>query len=94
MQLLFIVRIGQAATPTRSQVSDLPDQPSITSSSTTGDQYTALQNLVRRWRWAMRVSARGAGGNKGLMNLSLLRIDALFTEWQKGSGYGVVPKIA
>ena len=93
MQLLFIVRIGQAATPTRNQASDLADQPSVTPSSATSDQYTALQNLVRRWRWAMRVSARGAGGNKGLMNLSLLRIDALFTEWQKGSGYGVVPKI-
>jgi hypothetical protein len=94
MQLLFIVRIGQAVTPTRNQASDLQDQPSVTPNSTTSDLYAALQNLVRRWRWAMRVSARGAGGNKGLMNLSLLRIDALFTEWQKGSGYGVVPKIA
>ena len=77
MQLLFIAQAGQS--------NGNPEEANT-------EQYTTLQNLVRRWRWAMRVSARGAGGNKGLMNLSLLRIDALFTEWQKGSGYGIIVK--
>jgi hypothetical protein len=39
-----------------------------------------LLDYITRWRWAMKVSSRGAGGRKGLMNLSLLRMDAMIIE--------------
>lgn len=38
----------------------------------------ALNDLVTRWRWAMRLDS-GNPGN-GLMSLGLLRIDGLFAE--------------
>lgn len=43
-------------------------------------EYRTLLDYVTRWRWAMKVSSRGAGGQKGLMNLSLMRMDALLAE--------------
>ena len=41
--------------------------------STSQDEVNTLNDLVRRWRWAMRI----AGGNSGsqLMSLGLLRLD-------------------
>ncbi|OQU94945.1 Fungal specific transcription factor domain-containing protein isoform 1 [Cladophialophora immunda] len=45
-------------------------------------EHEELRKLTQRWRWALRLAAQGAGGRKGLMTLSLLRIDALFIEWQ------------
>tara|TARA_R110002060_G_scaffold19244_4_gene26246 strand:+ start:210 stop:455 length:246 start_codon:yes stop_codon:yes gene_type:complete len=81
MQLIFILELSRPGT-----------DPNSDAAMT--EQQVTLHGLARRWRWAMRVAARGAGGNKGLMNLSLLRVDALFTEWQEGSGYGIVVKSA
>lgn len=43
-------------------------------------EYRLLLDYLTRWRWAMKVASRGAGGRKGLMNLSLLRMDALLIE--------------
>ena len=81
MQLIFILELSRPGTDPNSDAAMTERQ-------------VTLHGLARRWRWAMRVAARGAGGNKGLMNLSLLRVDALFTEWQEGSGYGIVVKSA
>jgi len=75
MQLLLLVRALQIEPASVTNVIGT-DGPNV------DDQYQALQDYVRRWRWALRVSSRSAGGDKGLVNLSLLRIDALFTEWQ------------
>jgi len=47
-------------------------------------EYTELQTLTKRWRWALRLAERGASGRRGLMGGSLRRIEALFTEWQTG----------
>lgn len=47
-------------------------------------EYMELQDLTKRWRWALRLAERGAGGRKGLMSSSLRRVEALFTEWQIG----------
>jgi hypothetical protein len=44
------------------------------------DDYRDLLDYITRWRWALKVASRGAGGRKGLMNLSLLRMDALIAE--------------
>lgn len=43
-------------------------------------EYIQLLDYLTRWRWAMKVASRGPGGQKGLMNLSLLRMDALLAE--------------
>ncbi|PLB44213.1 hypothetical protein P170DRAFT_513438 [Aspergillus steynii IBT 23096] len=74
-----------------------PDHPDIrrpsTGSSSAGapspnanytfiKEYTELQGLTRRWRWALRLAERGAGSRKGLISASLKRIEALFREWQ------------
>lgn len=40
-------------------------------------EYRELQALIRRWRWANRVSAHGAAGVKGLTNLGLLKVEPL-----------------
>lgn len=39
--------------------------------------------LGRKWRWILRLVARGAAGKKNLTDISLHRIDALFTEWNQ-----------
>ncbi|OKL62769.1 hypothetical protein UA08_01329 [Talaromyces atroroseus] len=39
--------------------------------------------LGRKWRWILRLVARGAAGKKNLTDISLHRIDALFTEWSQ-----------
>lgn len=57
-------------------------------SATFSDEHTEVQALTKRWRWALRLAQRGAGGRKGLMNASLRRTEALFREWQIGKGTG------
>lgn len=52
------------------------------------NEYAELQTLTKRWRWALRLAERGAGGRRGLMGGSLRRIEALFTEWQTGKSDG------
>lgn len=46
--------------------------------------HVELEALTKRWRWALRLAQRGAGGRKGLMSVSLRRTEALFREWQIG----------
>jgi len=44
-----------------------------------------INDLVGRWRWAMRIgSGSGNTGNGGLMSLGLLRLDGLMLENQNG----------
>ncbi|CAG8394451.1 unnamed protein product [Penicillium salamii] len=58
------------------------DIPSPEVNSSFAKEHTNLQSLTRRWRWALRLAERGAGGRKGLLGVSLRRIEALFREWQ------------
>lgn len=46
--------------------------------SETEAERNEINNLVGRWRWAMRVGS-GSTGN-GLMSLGLLRLDGLLLE--------------
>lgn len=41
------------------------------------NEHKELQDWVRRWRWATRISANGAGGSKGLTNLAFIKVEAL-----------------
>ncbi|ETS85864.1 hypothetical protein PFICI_03889 [Pestalotiopsis fici W106-1] len=63
---------------------DANDRPLESSS---GAQLSAvharLQNLAQRWRWTLRLATRGAANNKGLIDSSLRRVDALLTEWRR-----------
>lgn len=45
--------------------------------------YADIRMLAQKWRWLLRLAARGAAGKKNLIDISLLRIDALFTEWNQ-----------
>lgn len=40
-------------------------------------EHKELKDWVRRWRWATRISANGAGGSKGLTNLAFIKVEAL-----------------
>ena len=42
-----------------------------------GEEDRELRALVRRWRMAIRVSANGAAGARGLANLGLLRVETM-----------------
>lgn len=69
----------------RRQTNNIYEQPNQQAPNTTSflnlqDDYKTLLDYLTRWRWAMKISSRGAGGRKGLMNLSLLRLDALLSE--------------
>ena len=41
------------------------------------EEYGELQDYIKRWRWANRMSTSGAAGMKGLTNLGLLRVETL-----------------
>lgn len=36
-----------------------------------------LEQWIKRWRWANRISANGAAGVKGLTNLGLFKVETL-----------------
>lgn len=40
-------------------------------------EHTELQDWIRRWRWATRISANGAAGVKGLTNLGFIKVETL-----------------
>jgi hypothetical protein len=40
-------------------------------------EHTELQDWIRRWRWATRISANGAAGVKGLINLGFIKVETL-----------------
>lgn len=40
-------------------------------------EHSELQNWIRRWRWATRISANGAAGVKGLTNLGFIKVETL-----------------
>ena len=56
----------------------------LTSSSEA--EATEINDLVARWRWAMRIGS-GSAGN-GLMSLGLLRLDGMMLENGSGNGNG------
>lgn len=41
------------------------------------EDYNELQEWIRRWRRATRISANGAAGPKGLTNLAFIKVEAL-----------------
>ncbi|KAH8892655.1 hypothetical protein GQ53DRAFT_746115 [Thozetella sp. PMI_491] len=45
--------------------------------------HTEIRLLAQKWRWLLRLAARGAASKKSLIDTSLLRINALFTEWNR-----------
>ncbi|OAA55851.1 Transcription factor [Niveomyces insectorum RCEF 264] len=69
---------------------EAPQPPNTASFLGLQDEYKALLDHLTRWRWAMKISSRGAGGLKGLMNLSLLRLDALLSELSCASPHETV----
>lgn len=40
-------------------------------------EHAELQDWIRRWRWATRISANGAAGVKGLTNLGFIKVETL-----------------
>lgn len=56
MQLIFILELSRPGT-----------DPNSDAAMT--EQQVTLHGLARRWRWAMRVAARGAGGEQRLDEL-------------------------
>lgn len=40
-------------------------------------EFEELQDLIKRWRWANRISANSAAGAKGLTNLGLFKVETL-----------------
>ncbi|KAJ9157396.1 Fungal specific transcription factor domain containing protein [Pleurostoma richardsiae] len=102
MHLLVLTQASQGATPTGfSPPQESPTHfaalaqayspssagsPSQDSSFFFSGVHSELQALAKRWRWALRLAERGAGGQKGLMSASLRRTEALFREWQIGKG--------
>jgi hypothetical protein len=53
-------------------------QSTIERSNYTFDkEYAELQDWIRRWRWATRISANGAAGVKGLTNLGFIKVETL-----------------
>lgn len=53
--------------------------------SETAAEQAEINELVHRWRWAMRIGSGSAGS--GLMSLGLLRLDGLLLE-STGNGSG------
>lgn len=42
-------------------------------------QLVELQTLIKRWRWANRMSANSVAGAKGLTNLALFKVETLLS---------------
>ncbi|CAG9990129.1 unnamed protein product [Clonostachys byssicola] len=57
-----------------------PQPPSVKHFLGLRQEHRVLLDYATRWRWALKVASSGAGGQKGLMNLSLLRLDAGLSE--------------
>ncbi|EFX05162.1 fungal specific transcription factor domain containing protein [Grosmannia clavigera kw1407] len=74
--------VGSSQAPNSSTSPDVED--SAPSGHYLDAMHTELEVLTKRWRWALRLAQRGAGGRKGLMRVSLRRTEALFREWQIG----------
>ena len=58
--------------------------PRNTPNDNTGDQgllfqpqQEELQVLIKRWRWANRISSNSTAGAKGLTNLGLFKVETL-----------------
>lgn len=84
LNLVFILRPPISLTASKTHVSLKTAQPHLQPNTTSflhlQDDYKRLLDYLTRWRWSMKIASRGAGGHKGLMNLSLLRLDALMSE--------------
>jgi hypothetical protein len=69
-----MVHLLQIVTPS----SPAEGQSIIERSNYTFDkEYAELQDWIRRWRWATRISANGAAGVKGLTNLGFIKVETL-----------------
>jgi hypothetical protein len=69
-----MVHLLQIVTPS----SPAEGQSTIERSHYTFDkEYAELQDWIRRWRWATRISANGAAGVKGLTNLGFIKVETL-----------------
>lgn len=69
--MVHLLQIVTPANPTESQ-----STPTLRKYSF-DDEYAELQDWIRRWRWATRISANGAAGVKGLTNLGFIKVETL-----------------
>lgn len=42
-----------------------------------------LEQWIKRWRWANRISANGAAGVKGLTNLGLFKVETILNKLEQ-----------
>lgn len=70
----FMVHLLQIVTPPNQ--TDSQSMPELLKYSFE-KEHTELQDWIRRWRWATRISANGAAGVKGLTNLGFIKVETL-----------------
>ncbi|KAJ5394827.1 uncharacterized protein N7487_009130 [Penicillium crustosum] len=70
----FMVHLLQVVTPLNQAESQSMAE---FSKYTFEKEHAELQDWIRRWRWATRISANGAAGVKGLTNLGFIKVETL-----------------